>query len=248
MILMEYNSDTLATAPLRRKTVAPLTLLPSFAGNRLTPNSLPSNSPLPSPPADECPPNNLKPLTDEELVKFCKLDLSKNLNCFEELVSRYRNYIFNYALKRIGDASDAEEVVQDSFVRVYNNIKKFEGRSSFKNWLFKIVSNLCCNKIKSLATRRTNGSDYDQELSVQFNADLTDPGTGDLAHKMQEAMKSLDEKKLTIIKLRFISGLQIEEIAEILDLKLSATKMRLYRALEEVKEGYLRASRQELVS
>ena len=244
MILLELENSSLPTARPRRRTVSPPDLALSSAGDRIAPNS-----PFPSSPVDEfspsLPPADIKSLTDEELVKFCQQNLSKNLKCFEEIVSRYRSYIYGYSLRRLQNPDDAEECSQDIFIRLHKKISQFKGLSSFKTWLFHIARNVCNSKIGSLATRRTKGEQYDQELSVQFDALVTDAGTDDLAEKMQQALEGLDEKKRAIIKLRFIFGFQIDEIAKILDLKSSATKMRLYRALEEVKESYLRASRQE---
>ena len=244
MLLLELENSTLPTSRPRRRTVYPRAFELSSAGDRIVPNS-----PLRASPVDESPtslpPVDLKSLTDEELVKFCQQSLSKNLKCFEEIVSRYRGYIYGYSLRRLQNPDDAEECSQDVFIRLHKKITQFKGLSSFKTWLFHIARNVCNSKIRSLATRRTKGEQYDQELSVQFDALLTEVGTNDLAEKMQQALDGLDEKKLAIIKLRFVSGFQIDEIAKILDLRISATKMRLYRALEEVKESYLRASRQE---
>ena len=193
-------------------------------------------------------PVDLKSLTDEELVARCNQDLEKNLKSYEEIVSRYQDLIYNYSFKLIGDYADAQEITQDVLIRIYNKMSQFQGRSSFKTWLFRIVTNACYSKRRSLASRRTRDDKYDEEAAVQLSASFADPGTGEVSEKLNLAVNRLDESKRAIINFRFVSGLQIEEIAERLGLGLSATKMRLYRALEEVKESYLRIERQDLIT
>ena len=116
-------------------------------------------------------------------------------------------------------------------LRVFHKIHQFEGRSSFKTWLFRIAFNMCLNRRGTLARRRDRISLFADEVATQERATLDDAGTDDVAANIQKAMTRLDEEKREIINLKFVSGYQIEEIAQILNLKISATKMRLYLSL-----------------
>lgn len=138
----------------------------------------------------------------------------------------------------LNNVQDAEEVCQDAFLQVYKKIDQFEGRSSFKTWLYRIVYNLCLNRRKSAIARRnreaTAGETYAREVEMthlSYFAAIPDD-------RVSIAVSRMDEKGREIISLRFVSEYSLNEIAEILGLGLSATKMRLYRAMNEFKRIY----------
>ena len=193
-------------------------------------------------------PKNIDPslLSDEELVTRCKAELPKILDSYEELISRHHTLVLNYCVKAIGNRHDGEEICQDTMLRVFHKIHQFEGRSSFKTWLFRIAFNMCLNRRGTLARRRDRISLFADEVATQERATLDDAGTDDVAANIQKAMTRLDEEKREIINLKFVSGYQIEEIAQILNLKISATKMRLYRARDELKAVYLNQANKSL--
>ena len=193
-----------------------------------------SNNPL-----DATQREDLSNLSDEELVDRCKVELPEKLDSYEELIGRHRALVFNYCVKLIGNRNDAEEICQDAMLRVFHKIHQFEGRSSFKTWLFRIVSNMGLNRRGSLARSRDRVSLFAEEIATQERASFHDVGTEDVAENIQKAMARLDDEKREIINLKFVSGYRIEEIADMLNLKLSATKMRLYRARDELKNAYL---------
>ncbi|MBK1833126.1 RNA polymerase sigma factor [Roseibacillus ishigakijimensis] len=191
---------------------------------------------------------DLRQLSDEELVARCKSELPAELGSYEELIRRHEGLVFNYCVKLIGNRYDAEEVCQDAFLRVFQKIHQFEGRSSFKTWLFRIVSNMGLNRRGSMARRRDKESEFMDEAVTLEKADISDVGTEDLAEDFRQAMARLDDDKQRILMLKFVSGYSLEEISERMNLKLSATKMRLYRARDELREAYLAVSRRELAA
>lgn len=178
--------------------------------------------------------------SDFSLVERCREELPHNLDAYNELVRRYESLVFNTCAKMIGNRADAEEVCQDAFLRVFHKLHQFEGRSSFKTWLFRIVFNMCLNRRGQLARRKDKNTQFADEVHVQAHATITDAGTEDLSEAVQEAMATLDEEKRRIVVMKFVSGLTLREIAGVLELELSATKMRLYRSLDEFKAAYLR--------
>jgi hypothetical protein len=75
----------------------------------------------------------------EQLVARCQAELPDTLDAYLQLVGRYENVVFSTAMRMLGQAQEAEEVSQDTFLRVFHKIHQFEGRSTFKTWLFRIV-------------------------------------------------------------------------------------------------------------
>lgn len=187
-------------------------------------------------------------LADEELVALCKKELPHTLASYEELVRRYEAQIFNYCNRFLNSHLDAEEICQDAFLRVFHKIHQFEGRSSFKTWLYRIVTNLCLGRRSTLAKRRERQALYSAEATTQADAAIAETTNPEIGEHLQQAMAKLDAEKRQIITLKFISGLSLQEISEILKISLSATKMRLYRARDELKEAYLHTSGQALAA
>lgn len=180
---------------------------------------------------------DLETTEDEELVQRCRAELPHDTRAFQLLVHRYEGLVFNTCAKMLGSVPDAEEVSQDVFLRVFHKLHQFEGRSSFKTWLFSIVYNQCLSRRKRLALQR--GREVALETSLpEAPQELPDLTLADQQEKVREAINHLKPEDREVIVARFISDLSLEQIAELLQLKLSAAKMRLYRAMERFKEVY----------
>ncbi|MCH6256876.1 RNA polymerase sigma factor [Puniceicoccaceae bacterium K14] len=190
------------------------------------------------PPEDEL---ALGTLTDEELVSICKRELPDEINAYRELVKRYEGLIYNFCLKTIGSAQDAEEVAQDSLIQVFHKIHQFENRSAFKTWLYKIVHNYCRNRISKISRKQKNQRAYEEQVSKEpATQDKSNAQSQDNKERIQDALDRLKPKDKEIITYKFILGMTLQEIAETLGLGSSAAKMRFYRALESFKAAYQR--------
>lgn len=168
--------------------------------------------------------------SDDVLVASCKAELPHGTIAFEKLVRRYEPLVYRTCLRYLKSESDAEEATQDVFLRLFFNMDRFRGRASFKTWLFRIVTNICASKYRSL--RRTGEQQrayfehlelIEQEVQPLGNLDLGDG-------PIMAALDTLSKEDRAVLILRHVSELSFEEISEVLGLKLSASKMRLYRA------------------
>ena len=97
---------------------------------------------------------DLSQLDDATLVARCQAELPDNLTAYREIVKRYEGLIFNTCRRVIGSTEDAEEITQDTLLQIFHKIHQFQGRSSFKTWLYKVVHNYCRNRISKLARKR----------------------------------------------------------------------------------------------
>jgi len=177
---------------------------------------------------------------DAELVARCVAELPHCLDAYQELVTKYEGLVFGTCKKMLGSLQDAEEVTQDSFLRIFHKIHQFEGRSTFKTWMFRIVYNFCLTRRKKLAMTRERLEvvQENQSAKIADSERLKPGGAMDRDENVREALGKLSEDDEKVICLRFVSDLSLEQMAEILDMKLSATKMRLYRAMEKFKVVY----------
>lgn len=177
---------------------------------------------------------------DVDLVARCQEELPDCTDAYLELLHKYEPMVYGTCLRMLGNVQDAEETCQDAFVRVFHKIHQFEGRSAFKTWLFRVVYNFCMTKRRNLATKRERSTKIHEEITQEAEALQANQLAEESAHKeaVQNALGKLSDDDREVIVLRFFSELSLEEIADVLDLKLSATKMRLYRALDRFKEIY----------
>ena len=176
-------------------------------------------------------------LSDDELVARCKTELPYNVSAYRELLRRHEPLVYRSCLKMLGSVQDAEEACQDSFLQVFHKIVDFEGRSAFKTWLYRIVYNRCLEARRKAARRNQHHAKMIEEVEHQK---LTNNKTShdEVTGKVNEVISQMNGEECRFVTLRYVSGLSIQEIADVLDIGLSAAKMRLYRAQERFKEIY----------
>ncbi|MDF1751930.1 MAG: sigma-70 family RNA polymerase sigma factor [Verrucomicrobiales bacterium] len=187
--------------------------------------------------------NSERPVdVDADLVARCQAELPGNTAAYYELLQKYESMVYSTCYRMLGDKLEAEEATQDAFLRIFHKITQFEGRSTFKTWMFRIVYNFCMTRRRKLATKREREETVGDELQTRTNEVHREAMGPDMDNSeyVHLALKELRDEDREIITLRFISDLSLEQMTEVLDIKLSATKMRLYRAMEKFKEVYLR--------
>jgi RNA polymerase sigma-70 factor (ECF subfamily) len=168
----------------------------------------------------------------------------------ETLIIKYQDRIFNVILKICGNIHDAAELTQDTFVKVLQNIDKFQSRSSFYTWVFRIAVNLTINYCKRNGNLRLRSLDAqyceDSEKTKEaLKALLKDDRSADpvsitanreLANLILRAILELDDAHRMVIVLRDIEGMNYAQIAEILNINLGTVKSRLSRARNHLRE------------
>jgi len=158
-------------------------------------------------------------IDERVLVQRCRAGDSA---AAERLILKYQNRVFNVILRMCGNVDDAAELTQDTFVRVIENIDKFEGRSSFYTWMFRIAFNLTLNfcsrnvlRMRSLDADDEAGFGRSREALGRFLADegLSDPAQTvadrELAELALKALARLGDDQRTVIVLRDIEGMLI---------------------------------------
>lgn len=186
-------------------------------------------------------------------------DLVQSINSgaierFQELVERYDQKLYNFSLRMCRDASDAEDLVQETFLNVFRYINSFRYETKFKNWLYKIAANSCIKK------RRKSKFAPERELSLdeftpQNESEIPDkvpewaqrPLDKVLNHELRDninqAIVALPEKYRVVMVLRDLEGFSTDETAQILNLSESNVKVRLHRArlfLRDALKGYFK--------
>jgi len=173
--------------------------------------------------------------SDEQLVEMYLKGNKESLNI---LIKRYLTPIFNYALSFVKDADIAEDLTQEIFVKVWKKLKKFDNQYKFKSWLYVIAKNTCLDYLKK--NRAINFSELNlTDDNLLFENLIKETSASPQAEfeiveddvMLNAAVDKLPEKYKQTIKLRFQSGYNFREIAEILKESIETIKSRNRRAL-----------------
>ncbi len=171
-----------------------------------------------------------KELSDEALVQEAQRELPYVTTSYETLMRRHSSLIFGLCLRILEHRQDAEEAAQEVMFKVFTALPQFESRSKFRTWLTRIVINSC----STLRARRRRQADLASALQVEGGgpeAARIDTGRMDT----ESLLAMLGEADRNLIVLRFVADMSFEEIADSTGLTLSATKMRIYRAIDKLK-------------
>ena len=163
---------------------------------------------------------------------------------FRVLVERYGRSVFRLAFRMTGNEFDAEDVVQETFLRAFKQLDSYESRSSFSTWLYRIAANYSLDLIRSRkrhASRRVTESPDEEDILDSVKA--TDPGqdrvyySAQVRERLDAALQLLSEQERTAFLLRHFEGQSIEQIGAVLDLGVSATKNSIFRAVRKIREA-----------
>jgi len=165
---------------------------------------------------------------------------------FAQLVDKYKQPVINLAFRTLHDATEAEDLAQNVFLQVFKSAHRYKRMAKFSTWLFTITRNLCLNEIRRRSRHPAESIDAphpeqeDQPLHQFEDRKTFLPHEsllhGELEQKIEQALAELPENQRTAILLCRQEELSYEEIAEILDCSLSATKSLIHRGRETLKE------------
>lgn len=179
---------------------------------------------------------NPRELSDEQLVERARAELFHVTRAYEELMRRYQRTLFNVCSRYLGNERDADDVCQEVMLKVLYGLKNFEGKSKFKTWLYSITYNECTTQYRKDRRKRRLADALAQEpveeASEEYAPKSEEQGGLDrwLVH-----VNPIDRE---ILVLRFVAELEFQEIADIMNMGLSATKMRYKRALERLRSNF----------
>jgi RNA polymerase sigma-70 factor (ECF subfamily) len=170
--------------------------------------------------------------TDQELVDLVK---SGDKKAFSTLVRRHQKAVMRLSVRFMKDVDAAEDVVQEAFIKSYERIASFEGRSSFKSWLFQIAVNTAKNKLRDRHTKGRDNTDiFEMQLGVAPIAEAT-LVHGSVADLLQKFVEELPPRQRTALVLRVYEDLSFKEIADIMECPYDTAKANYRHALMKLK-------------
>ncbi|PWD99065.1 RNA polymerase sigma factor [Marinilabilia rubra] len=185
---------------------------------------------------------------DKHIIKQIK---NGDVAAYSVLIERYRHMVFTLALQLLKNEADAEEVAQDAFLKAYRALDKFEGRSSFSTWIYKITYFQAISKLRKSKKKEVG---YDEDFNgyekSQFTEDL---GTDlleaqDRSRFLKIALGKIKGEEATVLTLFYFEDLKTEEIAEITGMSVSNVKVRLHRGRQNLLKELKVALKKEAAS
>jgi RNA polymerase sigma-70 factor, ECF subfamily len=191
-------------------------------------------------------------VAERGLVEGC---LGGDAQAFGRLVALYEGMVLNLSTRLLGDSEEARDAAQEVFLQVYRSLRRFEGRSSLKTWIYRIVINHCRNRQRWWRRRHRGQSVALEDLSPAEEARATmraasDDGPFECCQRHEteievgQALKRLSFEHRSVLLLREVEGLSCEEIAGTLGLPTGTVKSRLSRARESLRLSLLPAQRE----
>ena len=175
--------------------------------------------------------------------------LGGDRDAYRVLVERHSRTVYRMAYRMTGNGHDAEEIVQESFLRAYQKLKQFAGNANFGTWVYRIAANYAIDRLRqrnSEESRRESPSKVGEDsLEVDPLSQVQDvspsperlAGSAQLADRMKAALAELSPAERTAIVMRHWDGCGIEEIALVLKSNSNATKNTVFRAVQKLRRA-----------
>lgn len=192
--------------------------------------------------------------SDLNLVKRAR---NKDQEAFRLLVERYQRKVFGICIGMVRNRDDAMDMVQETFIKIYRNIDRFQGNSAFYTWIYRITTNVCIDFLRKQKRQKT--VDYDDTLGHNTSGDEESVllpsrlglnparvlGRKELMEKLREALAGLSDNHRQVIVLREVQGLSYQEIADVADISIGTVMSRLHHARKNIQlylSTYLKGS------
>jgi RNA polymerase sigma-70 factor (ECF subfamily) len=159
---------------------------------------------------------------------------------FRALVEQHSRSVFRLAFRMTGNAQDAEDVVQESFLRAYRQLGRFESRAHFGTWLYRITANCAVDLMRSKQARHDQSrAEPLDEAADTTTSELPDPermaGSAEIQRRVASALEALSPLERAAFTLRHYEGRSIDEISRALGLSTSAAKHSVFRAVKKLR-------------
>lgn len=176
---------------------------------------------------------NMTKLPDQHYITQI---IGGNTNAFSILVDRYKDLIFSLALKMVKNREEAEEVAQDTFIKVFNSLEKFKGDSKFSTWIYKVAYNTCLDRMKK--NKKDEGNinidDFSEHLVKTMENALSKMMDEERKKSIQDCLNLLPSDEGFLLTLFYFEDQSLEEIAKIMDITANNAKVKLFRSRKKL--------------
>ncbi len=177
-------------------------------------------------------------IAEETLVKELKEEATQ-AKAFELLVDTYKQRLYWHIRRIVLDHDDTDDVLQNTFIKVYRNIESFKGESKLYSWMYRIATNEALQFLKAKSRKLgVSASDMQEQLANKLKADVYFDGD-EIQLRLQQALARLPEKQKLVFNMKYFDGLKYEEMSGILDTSVGALKASYHLAVKKI-ESFLK--------
>jgi len=184
----------------------------------------------------------------EQLISIeahlARLALKGDQQAFAEIVGLYQDKLYHMAYRMLGSRQEAEDVVQDTFLRVYKNLDRYDDTMKFSTWIYRIATNLCIDRLRKRKPTYSLDADTTEHEGLDgysmIPSDNRTPESETLLSEMQatvhKAIDNLPAKYKSVMVLRYLQELSLQEIGDVLDMPVTTVKTRVHRGREFLRK------------
>jgi RNA polymerase sigma-70 factor (ECF subfamily) len=178
-------------------------------------------------------------------TRLAKLARNGDRGAFAELVDLYKDKIYHLAYRMLNNKHEAEDAVQETFLRVYTNLHRYDEQQKFSTWIFRIGTNHCIDRLRK---RKHSAYSLDAEMPDGEGNDYYSmlPGNEETPEKqiilsetqiqIRKAIDALPEKYKSVVILRYLQDMSLQEISDVLDMPVTTVKTRVHRGREYLRK------------
>jgi len=172
---------------------------------------------------------------EKEFIKELLNPKTQNF-AFQKLVKQYQKPLYNHIRNIVLNHDDTDDVLQNTFIKVFQNLKKFKGESKLFSWIYRIATNEAITFINSKAKRNGTTSEEMQSIIVNnLQSDVFFDGN-QIRLKLQNAIATLPEKQQLVFKMKYFEEIKYEEMSEILGTSVGALKASYFHAVKKIED------------
>lgn len=177
-------------------------------------------------------------------TRLAKLARNGDRRAFGELVDLYKDKIYHLAYRMLYNVQEAEDVVQETFLRVFTNLDRFDESQKFSTWIYRIGTNLCIDRLRRRKTtysldaeiNDSEGADWHSMLASSERTPEGELLLSETQEQVRRAIDALPEKYKSAVILRYMHDMSLQEIGEVLDMPVTTVKTRVHRGREFLRE------------
>ncbi len=179
-------------------------------------------------------------ILQEEKVFLETLNNPKTQNtAFKQLVESYQKPLYFHIRNIVLNHDDADDVLQNTFIKVFSNIEKFKGESKLYSWMFRIATNESLTFIEQRAKKQgISNVELQQKAILNLESDVYFEGN-EIQLKLQKAVATLPERQQLVFKMKYFEDMKYDNMSEILDISVGGLKANYHHAVKKI-EAYLK--------
>ncbi len=155
---------------------------------------------------------------------------------FNQLVFQYQKPLYNHVRNIVLNHDDADDVLQNTFIKVFRNLSKFKGESKLFSWIYRIATNEALTFLQQKTKlHQSSSEEYLQKQTEKLQADVYFEGD-EIQLKLQQAIAQLPEKQQLVFKMKYFEEIKYEDLSEILDTSVGALKASYHHAVKKIEE------------